>query len=312
MSGGTTELTEAERDTMPSSRMTSAEFAAARARLGWTPLETAIEYKVTPNVIEAFEQGSIKIPTKIARDILFRSALSERERVLAASGLPTCSVMEALRRDTIGKKDHALIAASEALIGHLESCTLCRERDEYAERHAPPVPLPPISVDIRIIGWAHRMWMRLPAAIRPPEGKAGEWRRVGILMGAALSAFASAIALVITIASVARVGFQSRWWEALAGLAVIIPMYFVGFFTAGWVWDLLRPIHDRFIGYVLRFALAGIAIYGAVAVAMPFLDKDHMPLDWSVGFVALMGGLWALLGAGLWVKDRLWVKLVKR
>ena len=89
-------------------------------------------------------------------------------------------------------------------------------------------------------------------------------------------------------------------------------MYLVGFYLAGWVWDALRPIHHRFIGYVLRFGLAGVAIYGAVAAAVPFVDREHMSLQDSLGFIGFIAGIWALIGAGLWVKDRLWGKLAKR
>jgi small-conductance mechanosensitive channel len=297
---------------MATRHMTSTEFAAARQRLGWTALEAAVEYNMTPSIIEEFERGSVKIPKAIARDIRFRSAMWERQQVLAASGLPECSVRVDLDRAAIGKKGNDLIAAIDALVAHVKSCALCRERSEYAEQHGPPLPDVPMSMLLRIAGWANALLNRLPGAIRPPEGKAGYGRRIGFGTGGAVSAFVCAMALLFTIDHVTHVGWDPQWFRDLAPLGLIIPGYFVGFYLAGWAWDALRPIHDRFIGYVLRYGLAGIAIYGVIAVIMPFLDDNPMSLQESLGFIGFIAGIWSLIGAGLWIKDRLWGKLANR
>src|SRR5690242_14417410 len=139
---------------MASPKMTSTEFAAARERLGWTPIEAAVEYNVTPNVIEGFERGSVKIPNAIARDIRFRSVVKDRQAVLAASGLPKCAVAADLDLALAGKKGNDLIEATEAFLDHIKSCELCRQRSDYVERHGPPLPELPTSMLFRIGGWA--------------------------------------------------------------------------------------------------------------------------------------------------------------
>ncbi|HKW09761.1 MAG TPA: hypothetical protein VJO33_05235 [Gemmatimonadaceae bacterium] len=297
---------------MVSPQMTPTEFAAARHRLGWTLVEAAVEYNLTPNVIEGFESGSVKIPKAIARDIRFRCAFRERQDVLAASGLSECSILNDLDRAAIGKTGNDLTDAYEAMLEHVKSCSLCRERSEYADSHGPPMPEIPTSKLFRIFEWSNSLLNRLPVAIRPPEGKAGNGRRIGFGMGAALSAFACTVALLFTISRAIHLGWQLPSGRDLASLGVILLAYFVGFYLAGWIWDALRPIHDRFIGYVLRFGLAGVAIYGAFAVAIPVFDDNHMSFADSLGFVETIGGLWALIGAGLWVKDRVWGKLARR
>lgn len=83
-------------------------------------------------------------------------------------------------------------------------------------------------------------------------------------------------------------------------------------YAAGCFWDALRPIRDRFIGNVLRAGLAGVAIYGAFAVTLPVLDDKPTPLKQSLNIVALVSGIWAVFGAGAWMKDRLWGGLAKR
>ena len=291
--------------------MTSTEFAAARERLGWTLIEAAVEYNVTPNVIEGFERGSVRIPNAIARDIRFRSVVKDRQAVLAASALPECAVAVDLNLAVVGKKGDDLISATDAFLDHVKSCELCRQRGEYVERHGPPLPDLPTSVLFRIGGWANWLLDRLPGIMRPPEGKAGDGRRIGFLIGGALSALACGMVLLFIIARVTH-GVRERWWQGLGWLGFLIPAYFVGFYLAGWVWDVLRPVHDRFIGYVLRWWLAGVAIYGTVALVMPFMDDEPTSLQEAVGIVGIISSIWALIGAGLWIKDRLWGKLAKR
>jgi hypothetical protein len=131
-------------------------------------------------------------------------------------------------------------------------------------------------------------------------------------MGAALSVFACAVALLFTMNCVTRSACEPRWWWELPSLGLVITAYFVGWYLAGCVWDALRPIHDRLIGYVLRFGLAGVAIYGTIAAVMPLLDKDPMSLRDTLEFLEFIAGFWALIGVGVWAKDRFWERLAKR
>lgn len=161
------------------------------------------------------------------------------------------------------------------------------------------------TVSFRIVTGANALLNRLPAPLRPPEDKSGDGRRAAFLSAGFLSALACVIALLVAILRVRHFGFEPGWWD-LRPLGAIVAGYFVGFYLAGWVWDALRPIHHRFIGYVLRWGLSGALIYGAIAVMMPVVDKDHMSLTESLLFVGVTAGCWALIGTGHWLKDRLW------
>ena len=289
--------------------MTAAEFAAARKRLGWTPMVTAVEYDVTPKAIEAFESGSAKVPNKIAADIRFRAAVEEQKAVMEASGLPKCTVLTELGSafERMPLKEQV---ESQALVDHVKACELCQKRQAYFELHAPPLPEFPTSLFFRVFEKIVSIPDRFPGRIRPPTGERGEYRRIAFVSASLLSAFACSVALIVAVGGALR-AWRSDWWKTPGALGLIVPAYFVGFYLAGWAWDALRPIETRFIGYVLRWGLAGTAIYGAVAVVFPFFNDEPVSLKVSLGIAVLLGGLWALIGAGVWVKDRLWSRLGK-
>ena len=298
---------------MASPRMTSAEFAAARQRLGWSLVDAAVECNVTPNVIEGFENGAVKIPKAIARNIRFQSAMREREDLLAAANFPECAEAIELEAALVASGGRNLTAASDALLTHLKSCSLCGARRDYLNRHGPPIPELPTSTVYRILRRLNALLNRLPRAIRPPEGDAGDGRRTGFFAAAALSAFASGIFLLFTIARAIHLGWDPQSWRIIGPLGGVILGYFVGFYLAGWAWDALRPIGNRFLGYVLRFGLAGAAIYGTIAAIVPLIDDDKtMSLGESLAFIGTVSGIWAVIGAGVWVKNRWWGKLAKR
>jgi hypothetical protein len=85
----------------------------------------------------------------------------------------------------------------------------------------------------------------------------------------------------------------------------MIPGYFIGFYLAGAAFDLFRPIRHRFIGYVLRWGIGGAIVYGTISLLMPLLEDDPMSAGDSLIFALLLGGVCGVIGAGLWVKDRL-------
>src|SRR3954468_3156693 len=74
--------------------MNATEFVHARERLGISGTALAYELGLTPHVVAAFEDGSVKVPETMAKEIQWRVAAMERHEALAASGLPSCSWLE--------------------------------------------------------------------------------------------------------------------------------------------------------------------------------------------------------------------------
>ncbi len=85
--------------------------------------------------------------------------------------------------------------------------------------------------------------------------------------------------------------------------AFVIPAYFVGNMVAGALFSLVSYIPFRMIRYTLTGFLCGTAIYGAVGVAIPLVDRK--PLDWKEieTIAGIMGIAWATLGFAMSILD---------
>ncbi len=293
---------------MPAEVMTSDEFIATRTRLGLNAEQIAADFGVTPHVVAAWENGTVRVSSHVARSLRWQAVVAERAATVAASGLPECPVLEALESAMEDKEGDELLAAFERIGPHAESCAVCRARAEYADAHGPRVPDVPMPRWMRIAGAVNTLFDRLPSWLRPPNDETGQGRRIGLWVGVMFSA----LAVVISAAYIVRAaGAPGALREGAVLLAVIIPAYIVGFYGAGAAYDALRPIGHRFIGYVLRWGLGGAIVYGTIALSMPLISED--PMSWSGAgfFTLLMGSVWALIGAGVWVKHRITGKLPK-
>jgi len=132
---------------------------------------------------------------------------------------------------------------------------------------------------------------------------------MGLWFGVAFSS----LALLIVVVGLARAPGDGRTWrEAGTLLAVAIPAYFIGFYCAGLAYDALRPIGHRFIGYVLRWGLGGAIVYGTIGLSMPLISGEPQSARGTILPALVLGAVWGVIGAGIWVKDRVTGKLPKR
>lgn len=292
--------------------MTSDEFAAARETLGLSIDDIAAELNLPPHSVTAMETGAIRIPPRIAKDLAYRVALSKRRAVLAQSGLPECPTAAALERAASDSEGESAVALFEKLIAHSASCPACKARSEYLERHAPVLPEYPMPAWIRVIGWIDQRLNRMPRFLRPPEGDAGEGRRVGVFTAAGFSLLAIGIAVFTAISGGMHHVSETGWWRQLLAIGIVVPIaYFVGFYLAGWGFDVTRRLRHRFVGYVARGTLAATAIYGSIGIVMPLLDGDFGWREWPV-VVSVLAIVGALGGGILWIVHRVRGKLPSR
>lgn len=85
--------------------------------------------------------------------------------------------------------------------------------------------------------------------------------------------------------------------------AYVFPAYFVGLTVAGALFSIVSYIPIRMIRYTLTGFLCGVAIYGAVGVALPLVDRK--PLDWKEieSITGVIGIVWAIVGFAMSILD---------
>lgn len=287
--------------------MNADELRAARETLGLSPVDFAVRYDLTPQIVDTLERGRARVPKRVARLVAWDAALARREAVMAASGLAECEVMQALeRRIEAAQGDaKAVERAATAMGSHEERCALCLERERYADEHAGPLPEAPTPGWIRALGAVEGLLGRLPAWAWPPADDPRQGRRMGVYGALALSLIPIGVAAVRLLSAIGSGGLEADAWQGTLRIALGVPVaYLVGFYLAGAAFDATHGIRHLVVGYVARGAATAVGVYGAIGVMMPIVDpaKGDVPLGGFILFVAAAG---AVVGAAWWVKDRL-------
>lgn len=198
-------------DVKDAAAMTAGDVQHAREVLRLTREQLAAELGVVPDVVAAFEAGSLRVPPRIAKVLRWRVALEERERVLEAAGHGPCPVSVSLaERFTAPGADMA--ATMKAFEAHTAECARCQARAAFADT-LPPLPSAPTSAMGRAFGAFVGFTERLPGWARPAAWGAAvigaivllrvlltllsvgpSWRLLGMgVLGIALGAYLGAV-----------------------------------------------------------------------------------------------------------------------
>jgi hypothetical protein len=147
--------------------VTAAELIAAREQLGLTRDAMGAELGLTPDIVDAWERGSVRIPAAYAQEIAWRVAAADRTAALASSGLPECSwirVTEA-QAPLSGREAHARYV--DSMLAHVESCTVCLARERFLTERFPPMPPRPMPHAMGVLVWLAQRLERFPEWARP-------------------------------------------------------------------------------------------------------------------------------------------------
>jgi transcriptional regulator with XRE-family HTH domain len=190
--------------------MDAAELCRARDALGFTDEKLAADLGLPPNVVSAWSSGRAKVPRHIARDLRWRAAVAEQERMLAESGLPACEWVTAFEAQPVPEKLEARVKRFEELEVHARVCPACVARDAYAEAHFPPLPERPLPLWMKGAGLLVSLADRLP-----------KWAEPAVWVGAAFGAY-SLFRIVFLLPRL--VAHPREWLIALAGLTASISI----------------------------------------------------------------------------------------
>ena len=261
--------------------MTGAELVAARQTLGLTRDQFAAELGIPPHSYAAWENGTVKIPVRYARDIAYRAAIAERQAALSASGLPECAWVRDWEAAPQPEKLDARLAHLESLNSHAASCLTCRARDEFVAARFGPLPEAPIPA-----------WLQGFRRMNDMIGRLPEWARPAAWGALALGALTS-IRVVLFFPRLARtpgsiyVPLAAILAASGAGAVGGLVYYFVG-----------RPLRRVPVAGPYFAGIASVLGYmGAIALGAAAMGKS-MVRDWVelVIFLVLSVGFGLVLG----------------
>src|SRR5690349_9616855 len=132
--------------TAPEAVMDVAELCRARDLLGYTDEVLAADLGLPPNVVTAWTSGRAKVPPHIARDLRWRAAIIEQQRMLVASGLPPCEQLAALEAQPMPTRLKERAKRLEQLAEHQRACPTCLAREAWVKEDCPPLPEPPVPL----------------------------------------------------------------------------------------------------------------------------------------------------------------------
>jgi transcriptional regulator with XRE-family HTH domain len=207
--------------------MTGTEARLARETLGLTPEQLAADTSNTPSAVIAWEEGRIRVPRHIARDLMWHAAVLERQRALAASGLPQCAWIEAFENEPEpnGRSHHS--DRVDRALAHARTCEVCAAREAFVAERFPPMPPAP-----------RPGWLAITVPIAERVQSLPRWAQAPAT-GAILFVAYSLFRLLLLLPSLARSGWPGLL-AVIGGFAASATLGAV----VGFIYDLYRRWRD--------------------------------------------------------------------
>ena len=158
--------------------MTSQDAVLARQRLELSVEDLSAQVGLTPDVVQAWETGNVRVPARAARQLQWQLALLDRSEALAKSGLPECAWMAAWDEEEIPNEPKAEVAHMDRADEHMKSCSVCKAREQFVRERFGEMPRPPMPPLIATFGWIANRLEKLP-----------EWGRPAVWVGLAFGSY---------------------------------------------------------------------------------------------------------------------------
>jgi len=158
--------------------MDVAELCRARDTLGYSDQVLAADLGLPPNVVTAWTSGRATVPKHIVRDLRWRVALIEQEKMITESGLAACEWVTAFEAQPTPEKLKEQAKRLEELTAHVKACPTCLAREAWVAEHCPPLPERQLPLWIKAVGQLVKFAERLPV-----------WARPAVHVGAAFGAY---------------------------------------------------------------------------------------------------------------------------
>jgi transcriptional regulator with XRE-family HTH domain len=263
---------------MSAEPVSGAELLAARQQLGLTVDQMAAEIGVTPHVYEAWERGKLRAPPRQNQMAAYVTARLLRDHALATSGLAECDWVQTWWAVPEPKKHQDQVARIRQLYEHSASCGACQARERFISERFGPMPEPPRSAFVTVLGKLGDTIGRLPPWARPVA-----WG--GLILGAW-----SVVRGVLAIPAIAR--DPSRIGAAFGAIGVAVGAGAIAGLTYSLIGRPLRRV--RILGPYLAGIAATVGYMGALATASLFTDnpmvQNRSELA-AMGMFGVVGGI---------------------
>jgi DNA-binding XRE family transcriptional regulator len=207
--------------------MNPQEAIAARKTLGLSQDALAASLGLSPDVVAAWEAGSVRVPKRFEEQLRFDAADVERRAALASSGLPECEVDKAWQNEPLPKDLQGQSEYLERGSQHHATCSVCKARDKFVADQFGKMPPMPIPTSARLLGMVADRIENFPRWAQPAA-----W--FALVFGA--------YSLVRIVFMLPRLARNPQYWAVpLEGLALSISIGGV----VGLIYGGYRELRDR-------------------------------------------------------------------
>jgi len=207
--------------------MNPQEAIAARKTLGLSQDGLAASLGLSPDVIAAWEAGSVRVPKRFEEQLRFDAAAAERRAALASSGLPECEADKAWQNEALPKDLQGQAEYLERGSKHHATCPVCIARDKFVAEQFGKMPPMPVPTSVRIMGAVADRIKKFPRWAQPSA-----WFALGF----------GAYSLVRIVFMLPRLARNPQYWAVpLEGLALSMSIGGV----VGLIYGGFRELRDR-------------------------------------------------------------------